>query len=371
MWSGKSKLPVGRPLKEGNMVKWSTRRALARAGVCIVVAIGAGFAGFQIAHGQGNPTTAQAHIDAATAAAGTDLRGWLELCRPQPPVEQEHRPGMTSQKPNPLAALIGDKMVAEPMKVFDNLYFLGTKFVSAWAVTTSEGVILVDALNNDEEAERVIAGGMRKVGLDPTLIKYLVISHAHGDHYGGAGYIVEKYHPRVMMSDIDWRELEKSTLQFDNVLFGRPPKRDVAIADGHKLQLGDTTVELYVTPGHTPGTITTVFTVKDGSTSYRAMLWGGTAFNFGKIAPQMRSYVASAVRMAELAQREKVDVILSNHVRYDAGLERMAILAGRRQGDAHPYFIGSENVARAIKVIGECARGFLTSFDEEPEAAKK
>jgi metallo-beta-lactamase class B len=101
------------------------------------------------------------------------------------------------------------------------------------------------------------------------------------------------------------------------------------------------------------------------------MLWGGTAFNFGKVAPQMRSYVASADRMADLAAREKVDVILSNHVRYDAGLERMAKLAARRQGEAHPYVIGSENVARAIKVIGECARGFLTSFDTEPEPAKK
>jgi metallo-beta-lactamase class B len=327
--------------------------------------------GFNAAHAQGNPTVSQAHLDAATAAAGTDLRGWLDLCRPAPPVDQAHRPGMTSQTPNPLAALLGAKMAAEPTKVFDNVYFLGTKFVSAWAITTSEGIILIDALNNDEEAERVITGGLRKLGLDPAQIKYLVISHAHGDHYGGAGHIVEKYHPRVVMSEIDWRELEKPVLQFDNVLFGRPPKRDMAVADGYKLQLGDTTVELYVTPGHTPGTITTVFTAKDGSTGHRAMLWGGTAFNFGKVAPQMRSYVASADRMAGLAAREKVDVIMSNHARYDAGLERMVKLSARGPSDAHPYVIGPENVARAIKVIGECARSFLTSFDNEPEPARR
>jgi len=151
---------------------------------------------------------------------------------------------MVSQSPNPLAALVGDKMAAEPMKVFDNVYFLGTKFVSAWAVTTSEGIILIDALDNDEEAERVITAGMRKLGLDPAQIKYLVISHAHGDHYGGAGHIVENYHPRVVMSDIDWRELEQPTLRFDNALWGRPAKRDVTIADGHKLKLGDAVVEL-------------------------------------------------------------------------------------------------------------------------------
>jgi metallo-beta-lactamase class B len=353
------------------MIARSVRTGLKRSILSTVAAAAVVLGGGAVANGQGNPTVSQAHIDAATGAAGTDLRGWLELCKPPPPSQQQHRPGMVSQTPNPLAALIGDKMAAEPTKVFDNVYFVGTKYVSAWAVSTSEGIILIDALNNDEEAERAITGGMRKLGLDPAQIKYLVISHAHGDHYGGAGHIVEKYQSRVVMSDIDWRELEKLSLQFDNALWGRPPKRDMTIVDGHRLQLGDTTVELYVTPGHTPGTITTVFTAKDGSTSHRTMLWGGTAFNFGKVAPQMRGYIASADRMAELATREKVNVILSNHPRYDAGLDRMAKLASRGQGEAHPYVIGSENVARAIKVIGECARGFLASFDSEPEVTKK
>ena len=353
------------------MVVIPARMPVPKTIASITIAVASAFASVNVACAQGNATVSQGHIDAATATAGTDLIGWLRLCRPAPLPSQEHRPGMTSEKPNPLAALLGEKVAAEPMKVFDNLYFLGTKWVTAWAVTTSDGIILIDALNNDEEAERVITGGFRKLGLDPAQIKYLVISHAHGDHYGGAGHIVEKHKPRVVMSEIDWRELEKPVLQFDNAFFGRPPKRDMAVADGHKLQLGDTTVELYLTPGHTPGTIATVFTVKDGSTSHRAMLWGGTAFNFGKIAPQMRSFVASADRMGGLAAREKVDVILANHVSYDAGLERMARLAVRKLDEAHPYVIGTENVARAIKVIGECARGFLTSFDSELEPARK
>jgi hypothetical protein len=62
-------------------------------------------------------------------------------------------------------------------------------------------------------------------------------------------------------------------------------------------------------------------------------------------------------------------VILSNHARFDGSLERMPKLATRPQGDPHPYVIGSENVGRAVKVIGECARGFLTSFDSAQEPA--
>jgi metallo-beta-lactamase class B len=154
---------------------------------------------------QGNPAAAQAHIDAATTVAGTDLRGWLTLCRPvDPPPENGSTPAN-----NPLVALIGENNAAEPMKVFDNLFFLGTKLVSAWAIRTSEGIILSDALNNDDEVERSIIGGLRKLGLDPAQIKYLLITHARGDHYGGANYLVEKYHPPVVMSETDWRELEK------------------------------------------------------------------------------------------------------------------------------------------------------------------
>jgi metallo-beta-lactamase class B len=168
------------------------------------------------------------------------------------------------------------------------------------------------------------------------------------------------------MSEPDWRELEKPVLQIDNVLWGRPPKRDMAVADGQKLQLGDTTVDLYLTSGHTPGTLSAVFAAKDGSRVHRALLWGGTAFNFGKNAPRMRSYIASTRRMAGVVAQERIDVILSNHASYDGSFERMAKLATRQQDEPHPFVVGEATVERAINVMGECARAFLASFDSEP-----
>src|SRR5689334_2235128 len=203
---------------------------------------------------QGDAAATRAQVDAATKIAGTDLRHFLELCTPMEPPPRSTSPG----EPNPLAALMANSAV-EPMKVFENLYFVGTKWVSAWAILTSDGIILVDALDNNEEAERFITGGLRKLGLDPAHIKYVIITHAHGDHYGGVGHLLEKYRPRVVMSELDWRELEKRELQFDNPLWGRPPKRDLAISDRDQLKLGDTTIDLYLTPGHTPGTLSLVF----------------------------------------------------------------------------------------------------------------
>jgi metallo-beta-lactamase class B len=70
--------------------------------------------------------------------------------------------------------------------VFDNLYFVGQTEYSAWAITTSAGIILMDAIF-DYSVEDEVVGGLTALGLDPNQIKYVVISHAHGDHVGGAG----------------------------------------------------------------------------------------------------------------------------------------------------------------------------------------
>src|SRR5690606_38944601 len=111
----------------------------------------------------------------------------------------------------------------------------------------SDGIILIDAMNNADDAEHVIDVGMRKLGLDPAQIKMLIITHGHGDHYGGADYFVGKYSPKVIASRADWDMME-TNLEFDLPVWGRPPKRDVAVEDGDKLTLGDTTVDVILTP---------------------------------------------------------------------------------------------------------------------------
>ena len=125
----------------------------------------------------------------------------------------------------------------EATKAFDNLYFVGLRSVAAWAVTTSEGIILIDALNNSNDAKNTIVPGLKSLGLDPNQIKYVVITHSHGDHYGGAQYLVDNFHPRVVMSDADWKGVE-GPLQFNNPNWSAPPKRDITINDGDKLTLG-------------------------------------------------------------------------------------------------------------------------------------
>ena len=86
---------------------------------------------------------------------------------------------------NPSSAPPRSAWYAEPAKVFDNLYFVGGKVHSSWALTTSDGIILIDTIF-PYNSEELIVGGLKKLGLDPSTIKYVIISHGHGDHNQGA-----------------------------------------------------------------------------------------------------------------------------------------------------------------------------------------
>ena len=231
------------------------------------------------------------------------------------------------------------------MKVFDNLYFLGQSEYSVWAITTSEGIIVLDTIF-DYSVEDEVVGGMKKLGLDPAAIKYAVVSHAHPDHDGGAKFLQGHYGTRVIMSPADWDVLDKQT-------FGTKPKRDMEGNDGQKLTLGDTTITLYITPGHTPGTISTVFPVKDHGTQHVAALWGGVGLNTDLEA--VRTYVRSARRFSEIVKQAGADVILSNHTDWDRSKINLPVLAKGAPGGPNPYIVGDQKVLNFLKVAEECA----------------
>ncbi|MBI2771221.1 MAG: MBL fold metallo-hydrolase [Burkholderiales bacterium] len=291
--------------------------------------------------------TVAAHVEEAKRLAGEDLKALTGLCAPAPAA----RPSQ-AEVDNGIAAQIA-RTPPEPGKAFDNLYFVGSAWVSAWAIKTSDGIILIDALNNALEAGSLIEGGMRKLGLDPAQIKYVVVTHGHGDHYGGANYLVGKYHPRIVMSELDWKMTE-TRLEFASAAWGAPPKRDIAVADGDSITLGDTRVAFHLTPGHTLGTVSPVFDVKSGSATHRAMVWGGTAFNFGNNIPRLGSYIDATGRMSTLAQQQNVDVLLSNHPGYDGTVAKLDALR-KQPAAANPFVLGVPTVQRSLAVMRECA----------------
>ena len=327
------------------------------AAMAIVVGAGLGAVG---THAQSSARV-DAHVAAAKAAAGTEFAGvFSRICAEAVPPATPAAP-RPAAVPRPAGPPPRESWHAEPAKVFDNLYFLGQSEYSVWAVTTSAGIILIDAIF-DYSVDDEVVGGMKKLGLDPTTIKYVVISHGHADHSGGAKYLQDRFNARVILTAADWDLLEKSS--------GTKPKRDMIATDGQKLTLGDTTLTLYNTPGHTLGTISTLIPVTDHGVPHVAAAWGGTAFNWtanraAYITPErpdrfwFETYSASARRFKEITAKAGADVIISNHLIFDGSKTKLPALERRKPGDPHPYVIGTEGVQRYLTVVDECAQAGL------------
>ena len=307
------------------------------------------------AQAQSPPVTearVQAHVDAATKLTGSDLQPLLALCTPASP---------TRPKGNDadLAALI-DKPAPPPARAFDNLYFLGDSWVSAWAISTPDGIILLDALNSGKEAAKLIEDGLRSVGLDPARIKYIIVTHGHGDHYGGAVYLASKYGARVVMGDEDWKMTE-TKLDFETPLWDPPPKRDISAKDGDTVSLGGTTVTLFLTPGHTMGTMSPVFDVTWKGEPHRVVEWGGTGFNFGNDTQRLNAYVASTERMRKVIAEQNIDVMISNHSGVDLAPSKLESLR-KAPSAPNPFVQGNATVERAMALMNECAQSQRDRF---------
>jgi len=314
-----------------------------------------------IAGAQTYPDTVDGHVAAATAAGGTDYAGLVtRLCTaPAPPAPRNATPAA----PRPAGAPARDTWYAKPVKVFDNLYFVGQSEYSAWAVKTRDGIIIIDPIF-DYSVEEEVVNGLKALGSDPNDIKYVLISHAHSDHVGGASYLQDRFNAKVIMSEADWNLLETTKASW------RKPRRELVATDGQKLTLGDTTLILNITPGHTLGTISTLIPVVDGATRHVAAYWGGTAFNWvanrpAYITPErpdsfwFNHYIQSAQRFRTLARNAGADVILSNHTAFDGSKTKLPAMATRRPGDKHPYVVGADSVARYLTVAEECAKAGL------------
>src|SRR6185369_10127252 len=142
------------------------------------------------------------HIAAAKAAAGQDFRGtFVNLCLPGAAPGNAGRSGPPRGGGGAAAAPATPDRAswyASPYKVFDNLYWLGSRQFSSWALRTSGGIIVIDT-NFSYAIEPEIVEGFTKLGLNPRDIKYVIISHAHGDHDQGAALLQSRFGAKVVM----------------------------------------------------------------------------------------------------------------------------------------------------------------------------
>ena len=240
----------------------------------------------------------------------------------------------------------------DPVKVFDNMYVFPTEDVNAWAIQTSAGIIMIDA-TYDYSVKELIADAMPKVGLDPSQIEYVIVTHGHGDHFAGAKFLQDTYGAKILMSEADW------TMVAQPPRGGGPAqpmaKKDMVITDGQKLTLGDTSVTMYLTPGHTLGTVSLIIPAKDKGATHMAAFWGGTAISRTSPYDNLVAYSSSARRFEDVAAKAGADVLLSNHGRY-FDLDKR--LGANRANPAGPnaFILTPARVRNYLQVADHCSQ---------------
>lgn len=296
--------------------------------------------------------TVDRYLGMAKVAAGTDWAGtFLRLCIP--PLAQPRAAGApaagAAARGGPRRPPAKETWYAEPAKVADNLYFIGTKIHSSWAIVGSQGIIIIEALF-DYAAKDEILDGLKKLGLDQSKVKYVILSHAHADHDGGAKLLQDEI-PGVHLiyGADDWEAVDKSTNHA-----GGKPKHDMIGNDGMKVSVGDASVQIITTPGHTPGTLSYLFEVRDHGKPLRIAYVGGTAIPFNGTAAYYDGYLASAEKMAKAAAAYGATVLMSNHSEFDDAYFKAHTAANRQPGEANPFEVGADAVARYFSVVEDC-----------------
>jgi metallo-beta-lactamase class B len=248
-----------------------------------------------------------------------------------------------------------------PAKVFDNLYYIGTKTESTWALTTSAGIILLNT--NFDWVTPDLLGELKTFRLDAADIKYVVVLRSHSDQAWGIN-AVKKIVPstRVIMAEGEWDLLAK-----DNTPAKLKPTKDLVATDGYKVTLGDTTVTLYSTPTSTPSNLSAVISpLKDGNQRHVGGMIGGDFMRIVQEGIQMfpdmktmsQTYIASSKRFKEIQEKAGVDAIIHTHAEYDGTFEKIEALGSRKPGEPHP-FVSKDDVERFNIMHIECGEAQL------------
>ncbi|KAH8596040.1 beta-lactamase-like protein [Bisporella sp. PMI_857] len=246
-----------------------------------------------------------------------------------------------------LSELAQSNAFVRPAKPFDQVMFVGQAAWSSWAIDTGAGLVLFDTLNSPEEAENIIIPGIESFGYSGEDIKYVVITHEHGDHYNGARWLQEKYNPTVLASQPAWETMvtnPKGPIKNEN---------SITISDGQQFRVGNTTFNFYITPGHTNGSVSTIFPVYDHGKKHIAGVYGG--LGIPRSTTDQTKQINSLSRFAQIAQKAGVDILLANHQLQDRSIYHFDILAHRECGEnacntSNPFVVGIARMGLSLSI---------------------
>lgn len=227
--------------------------------------------------------------------------------------------------------------------IFDDLLIVAQKETNCFVLKTTEGLIVIDAIWPCKEAFEAIKNAIFDVSWNPKDIKKLVLTHGHADHTGCGRWIKDNYKCRAYLSEVDDNYWRCNPIKPNNPKIFKDYEIDKYIKDGDKITLGDKTIFVYSTPGHTPGGLSFIFNVTEKEQTYHAALFGGT--NPPNNLKGLITYMKSLDYFINEAGLKNVTVALTNHTAIDNGHERI-LYSKKRMAYMPNIYVLKENEFR-------------------------
>jgi metallo-beta-lactamase class B len=237
-----------------------------------------------------------------------------------------------------------------PHRVIGNIYYVGSKGLAAYLITTPEGNILING--NLESSVPMIRESVEKLGFHFSDTKILLISHAHWDHCAGSAGVKAATGAKYMVMDADVPDIQaggKENFHYRNSpgSFYPPAQVDRVLHDGDEVKLGGVTLVAHLTAGHTKGCTTWTLKVNDGGKAYNVVIVGSPNVNEGYKLVNNRLYPKIAEDYAHtfaVLKSLPCDVFLGAHGEYYNMSEKYPRL---KAGGANP-FIDPEGYRRYV-----------------------
>jgi metallo-beta-lactamase class B len=233
--------------------------------------------------------------------------------------------------------------------IFDDLLIVSQRETNCFVLKFSDGLIVIDAIWPAKEAFDAIVESITDVGWDPAEIKKMILTHGHVDHTGCGRLFVETYHAETYLSKDDDLYWSEHPTKLDRPETWKDYNIDYYVQDGDVITLGDKTIYVYETPGHTPGCLSYIFSVKEDGETHMAALWGGTTPPW--TINGVKQYLKSLDYFINEAMIKEVDVALSNHTSIDNGLERIGYSKKRMAYMPNIYIIGQNGFRKYCQVF--------------------
>jgi len=319
---------------------------------------------------EANPTT-KTYLAKATEMAGTDADLKFDygiFCKPSGGSLTTDRGALGVPEGAPYAPFPAPnpEVVMPPQHLFDNFWWFGNTGIGAWLLTTSDGYILFDAMGSEADARDIIVGGMKKVGLDPEKIKYLIFGHSHLDHTGGGEYIQQTYHPRVIMGRDDWTGYFKAMKDSSTATAGLGARvkgqgtmtHDTDAVDGMKIKVGDVTATIYQMVGHTPGSIGMIVPVRYQGAQHPILIVTAATDVHNR-----ESFVGGYEHIWDIGISNKVESVMQAHPNTNMNmLARTKYVTDHYPVKVNPLLYGADKTRRYIEIMRACTQARMDAL---------